>query len=454
MRGFSRRQFLRAGALALPWVAAGCAMPGNQSRGTERAAADEFVSVRNGRFELRGKPYAYIGANLWFGCYLGEVGLPGGRVRLKRELDNLCRVGVTNLRLLAGSEASRLVAAIRRGITRRPGNWDEDLLCGLDFCLAEMARRDMRAVLFLSNYWQWSGGFAQYVQWATGESIPDPDLPTMAAGDWGAFMRFSARFYATPAANDLYLAYAGKLLCRRNTVNGRVYREDPTIMAWELANEPRPGPDDEDTLEKVSNFYAWIDRTARFLRERAPQQLVCTGSEGIMGCLTRPEIFLAAHQTDAIDYVTVHMWLKNWGWLKTVQISPEFEAAAARAREHVETHTRIATEQLGKPLVLEEFGLARDLERCEPSSSTDARDEYFRRMFQQVADSFRAGRALQGANFWTWGGEGRVHAGQLGGADSFLGDPFCEPQGLNSVFDADATTLAVIANANRVLAGV
>ena len=48
------------------------------------------------------------------------------------------------------------------------------------FALAEMAKRDMRGILFLSNYWQWSGGFAQYVRWITGENIPDPDRPVMA----------------------------------------------------------------------------------------------------------------------------------------------------------------------------------------------------------------------------------------------------------------------------------
>ena len=40
----------------------------------------------------------------------------------------------------------------------------------------------------------------------------------------------------------------------------------------------------------------------------------------------------------------------------------DFEMAAGRARDHVEQHTRIATDILKKPLVLEEFGLPRDHE--------------------------------------------------------------------------------------------
>ena len=143
-----------------------------------------------------------------------------------------------------------------------------------------------------------------------------------------------------------------------------------------------------------------------------PNHLVCTGSEGIHGCLDKPEVFVKSHETPAIDYVTVHMWLKNWGWLKDPQLGPDYEKAAARARDHVEQHTVIATDTFHKPLVLEEFGLPRDHEKYDPASPTTARDDYYRRMFDQVADSCQAGRALQGANFWTWGGEGRAGAGK------------------------------------------
>ena len=55
--------------------------------------------------------------------------------------------------------------------------------------------------------------------------------------------------------------------------------------------------------------------------------------------------------------------------------------------------------------------------------------------------------------FWAWGGEGRADA-LKGSAGSFLGDPPCEPQGLNSVFDTDASTLAIIAAANKKLAAL
>jgi len=446
-----RRDFIKTAALALPIVAAGCVSTQTHS-GRSRRTAGEFARVRNGRFELRGRPYFYVGTNLWYGCYLGNPSLPGGRPRLIRELDRLQGIGVNNLRLLAGSETSPLVGAIPRGITRAPHDWDENLLQGLDFCLAEMAKRDMRGILFLSNYWQWSGGFAQYVRWITGEQIPDPDRPVMERGDWGGFIKFSARFYTTPAAVELYHGYVAHLIQRRNTINGRLYRDDPAIMTWELANEPRPGADESN--HSVAIYAKWVDDTARFIHDQDPNHLVCTGSEGIWGCLRKPEVFIKAHDTPAIDYVTVHMWLKNWGWLKDPHLGPDYETAAARARAHVEQHTAIASDTLHKPLVLEEFGLPRDHEQYGPESPATARDDYFGRMFNQVADSCQAGRALQGANFWTWGGEGRAGAGKPDSATALTGDPFCEPQGLNSVFDTDNGTLTVVAQANEKLAAL
>jgi mannan endo-1,4-beta-mannosidase len=411
----------------------------------------DFVCVRNGRFEWRGHPHFFVGANLWYGCYLSNARLKDGRQRMIRELDRLDEIGVTNIRLLAGSETSPLAGAISRGITRAPGDYDEDLLAGLDFCLAEMAARGMHAILYVSNYWQWSGGFSQYVRWITNETIPDPDKPTQAMGDWAGLMKFSARLYALPAANQLYLDYISRLIQRRNTVNGRIYRDDPAIMTWQLANEPRPGADAQSG--DVSPYARWIDATARFIHAHDPNHLVCTGSEGVHGCLEDANVFVQAHQSPAIDYVTVHMWLKNWGWLTVPELGPAYEKAAARARQHVEEHIVLAGDTLRKPLVLEEFGLPRDHETYGPGTPTTVRDDYFARMFDQVAESCQAGRALQGANFWAWGGEGRA-GGNLDSPGAFMGDPFSEPQGLNSIFDTDKSTLAIISAANKKLAAL
>jgi hypothetical protein len=44
--------------------------------------------------------------------------------------------------------------------------------------------------------------------------------------------------------------------------------------------------------------------------------------------------------------------------------------------------------------------------------------------------------------------------GKMDSAAGLMGDPFCEPQGLNSVFDTDVSTLTVIEAANKNLAAL
>ena len=64
-------------------------------------------------------------------------------------------------------------------------------------------------------------------------------------------------------------------------------------------------------------------------------------------------------------------------------------------------------QQLNKPLVLEEFGLARDNAVHEVSGSVTWRDTYFSEMFAETLRHAEANSPLAGANVWAWGGEGR-----------------------------------------------
>jgi mannan endo-1,4-beta-mannosidase len=438
----TRRNFIRTTALALPLAAAGCVSLSEQTSST-----GEFVTIRNGRFSRRGKPYFFLGANFYHAPTLADPELPGGRERVVRELDLLRSIGVTNLRVMAGSEGSLAAGDGRRGILVQPGEWDEGLLQGLDFVLAEMAKRDMTGVLYLTNFWPWSGGMAKYVSWATGEPIPGPNQPGVEPAGVDP-MTYAARFYGLPRAQELFREHATHLLARRNTVNGRFYYDEPAIMSWQLANEPRPGSNNRATEGHLPVFYAWMDDTARFIKQHAPRQLVSTGNEGTIGCIGKADAFLKAHQSPAVDYLTVHLWVKNWGWLKEPRLGPQYEEAAGRGLRYVEEHIAFAG-QLGRPLVMEEFGIERDNGSASPDSPTAMRDDYYEKMFRCVLDSCKAGRELQGANFWYWSGEGSLEALRQRRAGN---QTFREAAGSNGVLHTDRTTLAVIRQHNAELA--
>jgi mannan endo-1,4-beta-mannosidase len=67
-------------------------------------------------------------------------------------------------------------------------------------------------------------------------------------------------------------------------------------------------------------------------------------------------------------------------------------------------------------------------------------------LFEAVEKNVAANGPVAGTNIWSWGGEGRAHAADarwVEGRD-FTGDPPQEPQGLNSIFDTDSSTLELI----------
>ncbi len=400
-----------------------------------------YVKVNNGKFELDGKPYYFVGANMWYGCYIGSAGITGDRERLERELDILVENGITNLRVLAASENSNIQNSVKPAIQQGPGVYNEEILDGLDYLLSEMGERDMHAVVFLNNYWEWSGGMSQYNAWANNETAFDPENPNQG---WSGFMDYSATFYKNEKANELYRNFVKKLITRKNNYSGLYYFEDPAIMSWQLANEPRPGRDNDGAKNKEA-FCKWIDETAAFIHSLDKNHLVTTGNEGLMGSIQSEEIYLTAHQSKNIDYITFHLWPKNWGWFDPNRIDETFTTTVTRAVDYINKHIQYAR-QLNKPITLEEFGMARDSALLFENSSVTARDKYFSVIYKTMYDSAAAGAPMAGSNFWAWSGEGRGKNpdGKWRTGDPFMGDPFQEPQGYNSVFHTDISTLKII----------
>jgi mannan endo-1,4-beta-mannosidase len=408
---------------------------------------DGFVKVDGTHFTHNDHRYYYTGTNMWYGCYLGSPGQTGNRARLLRELDSLQLFGLKNVRILAGSEFSHKIRSVKPAIVCEPGVVDDSLLLGLDFVLSEMAKRNMKAVLYFTNYWEWSGGMSQYVAWADSSRSLDPEVD-----GWGKFMLYSARFYKNEKANALFLPYVKKIVTRVNAYNGRTYSEDPTIMAWQLANEPRPGAESPEGGSDLPSYYRWIDRTAGYIKSLDTNHLVSSGNEGLAGSLQNEKIYLTAHASTHIDYLTIHVWPLNWGWFNPKKYEETLPGSQEKAIAYIGEHLQFAR-QLRKPLVMEEFGIGRDTGAFAPGSPTTARDRYYQKIFSVMYDSARAGSPMAGSNFWAWGGEGRTPNAdcmwKMG--DTFTGDPPQEPQGVNSIFDTDVSTLAILKASARLM---
>lgn len=437
----TRRELISTGAA----IAASLAVP----PALARPETNPFVRRDGKHFTLGGKLYRFVGANIWYGAYLGASAQ--GRERLKRELDALLAIGVTNLRILASGEEGPLKNSVKPGFRgKEGGKWNTALLDGLDFCLAEMAKRGMKAVLYLTNFWEWSGGMATYLYYVTGSYIDNND----PAHPWPAFAVATSQFYANKQAVGLYRDWVRALVGRTNTVTGIAYRDDPTIMSWQLCNEPRPGGDAQTAAPLLPDFYAWVQGTARLIKSIDPNHLVSTGSEGLKGTVENPAIFLKEHGFPEIDYTTAHIWPLNWSWVDSRDLAGTNEKGLALVRDYIRQHIALAN-QLGKPLVIEEFGYPRDGGGYDVESATTYKDAYYKLIYDAVEDSVRTGGPIQGSNFWAWNGEGRAAHGdhRYRHGDPFVGDPPHEPQGWYGVFDSDAGTRAVIQAHARALAG-
>ncbi len=413
--------------------------------GCNSQSAKEFVSVKGTRLILKGKPYRFVGFNMWYACYLGAT--PDGQKRLVKELDTLNAYGFDNLRILGASERSTFNRALPLTIEHSPGAYDENLLKGLDFVLSELGKRKMHAVVYLNNYWQWSGGMAQFMNWSRGDNVTDSG----SRGDLDRMMRYSAEFYADSRANGIFHNYIKMLVNRTNTYNKLRYRDDPAIMAWELANEPRPGPDGPQGEKNIEDFIKWNYETAAWIHSIDPNHLVTTGSEGLTGTLNSEEYFIRSHNDSAIDYITFHLWAKNWGWFDSKRADSTLSESIKKAHSYINRHIKIA-KSLRKPVIMEEFGLDRDLSATSPFTPVKARDEYFSSVLKIFTDTDEDS-PFAGVNVWAYGGYGKPAPWDkvMNDPGAFLGDPFGEPQGLNSVYISDTSTLNILREALRMV---
>ncbi len=408
--------------------------------GAANAGEKDFVQRNGNTFLLDGHPYHYIGANYWQGALLASHAFgKAGKTRVQRELSFMAANGVTNLRILAGAEGSGAIdGSFRVGPSLQPrkGVFSEDALEGLDFVLSEMGKRKMKAVIYFSNNWDWSGGFLQYLNW-NGLLADSLFLRKMS---WPELQEHTSQFYDCAPCKEDYFRQVKKLVGRTNSITKAPYAADPTIMAWELANEPRPmRPSSNDSYQQ------WVSATAALIKSMDVHHLVTTGTEGMASTGDDLDLYKHIHADRNIDYLTIHVWPKNWGFFSDTAIAADITNILLKTRLYIVKHELVAR-SLGKPLVIEEFGLPRDLQSFDPASSDKLRQQYYQLLFTTVRKSAADGDVLAGCNFWAFGGEGRPIKGQAfwKKGDSFLGDPPMEEQGLNAVFDSDEAIWKII----------
>ncbi|HYO93876.1 MAG TPA: cellulase family glycosylhydrolase [Polyangiaceae bacterium] len=220
-------------------------------------------------------------------------------------------------------------------VTQQPVvNLGENGLQRLDYVLTKAREHGVRLILVLTNNWREFGGMDQYVTWYKAQ--------------------YHDEFYTHPGIRKAYKDYASLLINRKNTLDGTLYKEDPAIFAWELANEPRCR--NGDKLDRMSGWdkttmVRWADEMSSAIRAEDPNHLIAVGDEGFLSGGGAGWLYEATDGVDHealsslpnIDFATFHLYPDNWG------------LGYKQGYHWIEEHIRVAR-RIGKPTMLEEYG--------------------------------------------------------------------------------------------------
>jgi len=249
----------------------------------------ELITVKNTQFFKGDQPYYFVGTNYWYGPLIGAKNI-GDRERLLKELDLMKEIGIDNLRILVGAEGDGGDSRVHPALQYEQGKYNEDLLDGLDFLMAEMRKRNMYAVLYLNNNWIWSGGMSQYLEWNGYGTVPNPFLPQYS---WDEYMNYTKQFHSCEPCKEAFYTHVKFIVGRTNTYTGLKYTEDNVIMSWQVANEPRV----LITPEHEAAFADWLNETVDLLESLDSTHLISTGAEGKASYLQDIEMYERLHTT-------------------------------------------------------------------------------------------------------------------------------------------------------------
>ena len=102
----------------------------------------------------------------------------------------------------------------------------------------------------------------------------------------------------------LYREHVEKIVTRRNTVTGILYRDDPVIFGYELINEA------QCVTGRWEERRAWFNEMSTYLRSLDPDHLIAPGDWGYRSAAERRE-WLKDHSLPNIDYCDVHNYPIN-----------------------------------------------------------------------------------------------------------------------------------------------
>ena len=305
------------------------------------ASGSDFVKQAGPELRLHGRVFRFAGSNNYYLLYKSQF-------MVDEVLNAAAAQGFRVMRVwgaidIGNQDGSNSIRGKADGVYTQ--YWDgsapayndgEDGLKHLDYVIYKAGQLGIKLVIPFVNNWNDFGGMDQYVRWRGGQ--------------------YHDEFYTDPLIRTWYKNWIAHLLERTNTYNGLQYKHDPTIMTWELANEPRclsAGAYPRSPNCTTQTLIAWADEMSTHIKSIDDKHLVSVGDEGFY-CVPNPTDWtencgegvdtLAFASLENIDVMSFHLYPDLWG--KDV----------AWGVQWIQRHFQDAR-ALDKPAMLGEFGL-------------------------------------------------------------------------------------------------
>lgn len=368
------------------------------STDAEAGVPNGFAYTQGTRFMLDGSPFYYAGTNCYYLTFKSQEAVDSvfkdaeamglKVIRVWGNLDVGVKTGTTD------SEGKPVFTNNNDGPGEKDGIYfqyfDKDLgkpvinegkdgLQKLDYALYQAEKHGIKLLITFTNYWDAFGGMGQYVKWAQ-----ELGITGLKKDD----------FYTNETLKGWYKDYVNGLLNHTNPYTGRKLKDEPSVFAWELANEPRCNTDAQC---KDNILYNWAKEMSEYVKSVDPNHMVALGDEGFYNkpygyyneYTTSNYAFYGAEGVDfeklmtidTLDFGTPHLYLDQWGMKHTGTGQDDL----LWFKIHGETCA-----ELGKPVILEEFGL----------TNRTIRDSEYEQWFEVLEGNVYETVEYAGTNYW------------------------------------------------------
>jgi len=209
----------------------------------------DFIALRDGRLYCGDSFFRFMGTNCYFLQEEGareSLGWEGYEGRVDEALRKVAALDLRVVRAWAFNDDPENPAALQIA----PLKYGDAGLHGVDLAIARAKAHGVRLILSLGNYWDDYGGVAQYLRWH------------------GLDPHERSRFFTDPSVVAHYGDHIESVLRRKSSISGIAWGDDPTVLAWELMNEPRG-----DGLDPQGEAMgAWVETMTNRARRAAPRR--------------------------------------------------------------------------------------------------------------------------------------------------------------------------------------